>query len=490
MRTSTVPVETSAERGMFAFFNRHKQVIFFIVAVLLGLIVTRLPIADLGLVGHVTLAVFVFTVVLWVGEVLPVGLAGVLFCILLLVFLGKRMPMQVVFSGFANSTFWLVVGAFMLGQATVETGLAQRIAFLTMRLGGSSHRMILVYLWVAQGILGLLTPSAIVRVAIFIPIMLGIAQAYKARPDSRFSANLLIHIFWAQDLGSQLWYTGTIVNPATMGMLKAVTGYSPSYFVYLVWNFVPTMIWAVGTFILIELILPAEKEIVSAGNADVLNEKLAEMGAITKKEWRTLFFFVIAVILWATEKLHHIDTASVAMIFGILLFLPDIGVLKPKSLNGINWDIILLIGVALGITNVMSMGKLDVWVTNKILAPILNPFAAYGSAGLDFGISLAVGLVHFIAASATGETALLCPLIVKFSQLSGYNTALAALATSRAEMNIFLFPYQVAPLIVLWGTGYMDMKKCLRTTIATAIFNIAWITAMGPVWAWTMAHFR
>jgi hypothetical protein len=79
---------------------------------------------------------------------------------------------------------------------------------------------------------------------------------------------------------------------------------------------------------------------------------------------------------------------------------------------------------------------------------------------------------------------------VKFSQLSGYNTALAALATSRAEMNIFLFPYQVAPLIVLWGTGYMDMKKCLRTTVATTIFNIAWITAMGPVWAWTMAHFR
>jgi di/tricarboxylate transporter len=134
--------------------------------------------------AHITLAVFTFVVVLWIGEVVPVGVSGLLFCVALAVILGKRMPTSVIFSGFTNSTIWLIIGAFLLGEATVATGLAQHIAYMTMRLGKSSYSMVLVYLWVAQVILGLLTPSDAVRVVMFIPIMVGIVNTYKAKADS------------------------------------------------------------------------------------------------------------------------------------------------------------------------------------------------------------------------------------------------------------------------------------------------------------------
>ena len=486
MAMDTASTGNSPAGGKPDSLKRYKSALFFLAAIAIALIVSRLPIASLGRDGQTTLAIFIFVVGLWIGEVLPVGVAAVLFCMLLLVFLGKKMPASVVFSGFSNSTIWLVIGAFLIGEATVTTGVAQRIAYLTMRLGGSSYRKVLVFLWVAQTLLGLLTPSTTVRAAMFIPIMVGIVQAYKARPDSRFAANLLIHVYWAQVLGATLWYTGSVINPQVMGILKAVTGYAPSYFVYAIWNFVPCMIFAVGTFIIIEWVMPAEKEIVAGGSMAILDTKLAEMGPMSADEWRALIFFVITVALWATEKIHGIDTAWVALVMGALLFIPNVGVLKPKALNNINWDIILLMAVALGITEIMKVVKLDIWVTNQLLAPILNPVAHLGSAGLAFGISIAVGLVHFIAASAVGETALMGPLVIKFAQLMGYNATLAALVTSRAEMNIFLFPYQVTPLLVLWGTGYLDMKKCLRCCAATFIFNVAWITAMAPVWAWTI----
>ncbi|HUH66315.1 MAG TPA: SLC13 family permease [Syntrophales bacterium] len=479
-----VPINHSS--GVLGFFKRYRAIIFFIAAILIALIVAQLPISDLPREGQITLAIFTFVVVLWIGEVLPVGVAALLFALLLPAFLGKKMPASVVFSGFANPTIWLITGAFLLGEATVTTGVAQRIAYLTMRLGGSSYRMLLIYLWLAQTLLGLLTPSTTVRAAMFIPIMIGIVQAYKARPDSRFAANLLIHVYWAQVLGATLWYTGSIINPQVMGILKAVTGYAPSYFVYVAWNVIPCAIFAVGTFLLIEWVMPPEKEIVSGGNVDFLNKKLAEMGPMSADEWKALVFFLVAIVFWATEKIHRIDTATVALVVGALLFLPNVGVLKPKSLNNINWDIILLMAVALGITEIMKVAKLDIWVTSRLLAPILNPVAALGSAGLAFGISIAVGLIHFIAASAAGETALVAPLVLKFAHVSGYDTILAALVTDRAEMNVFLFPYQVTPLLVLWGTGYIDMKKCLRCSIATCIFNIVWITAMAPLWSWSI----
>ena len=68
----------------------------------------------------------------------------------------------------------------------------------------------------------------------------------------------------------------------------------------------------------------------------------------------------------------------------------------------------------------------------------------------------------------------------------GYDPVLAAIVTSKAEMNVFLFPYQMTPLLVLWGTGFMDMKRCLRCFGVTCIFNIIWIVTMAPVWEWTV----
>ena len=121
----------------------------------------------------------------------------------------------------------------------MTTGVAQRIAYVTMRLGKSSYRRVLIYLWVTQVILGMLTPSGTVRVAMFIPIMVGIVNTYKAKPDSRFAANLLLHVFWGMILGTTLWYTGTVINAQAMGVLKSVTGYAPSYFVYTIWNIIP-----------------------------------------------------------------------------------------------------------------------------------------------------------------------------------------------------------------------------------------------------------
>ena len=469
------------------FLKRYRAILWFVAAIVLSVAVAQFPILSLGREGHLTFAVFVFVVIIWVGEVLPVGVASVLFCMILVVLLGKTMPPSIAFSGFTNSALWLMVGAFLLGEATVRTGVAQRIAFLTMRLGGSSYTMVLVFLWLTHAVLGMLTPSGTVRVAMFIPIMAGIVEAHKAKPNSNFSANLLLHVYWGSILGSTLWYTGTNINPQVMGILKAVSGYAPSYLTWTVWNLIPCAVFGVVTFIIIQWIMPVEKEIThTAGDTRILDKKLAEMGPMSADEWKALLFFLVAVVLWATEKIHHVDTAWVALGIGGLLFLPGLGVLKPNALNTISWDTILLLATALGITEIMRVVKLDIWVTNVLLAPILDPLAAFGPAGLALGITLAVGLVHFIVASASGETALMGPLVIRFAHLRGYDAGLAAIVCARAEMNVFVFPYQVTPLVVLWGTGYMDMKKCLRGFGVMCIWNIVWITGMAPVWTWVM----
>jgi len=465
---------------------------WFGVAILAALIVAHLPISGLPHDAQITLALFVFMVILWIFEVLPVGLAAVLWAMLLVVIIGgKTVPAKVAFGGFTKSTVWLIMGAFLLGQATVKTGVAERIAYHTMRLGGSSYTKVLIFLWIAATILGVLTPSGTVRVSMFIPIMGGILAAYGASTNSRFAANLLMHVYWGSILGSTLWYTGSNINPTAMGNLESVIGYSPSFAVWFVWQIFPCLVMAAGSFVLIQLVLPPEKEIIAhAGSITAIDEKLKEMGPMTTAEKKALAFFALAVVLWITEPFHSIDTAWVAILVGILLFLPGVGVLGEKAIKNISWDTILLLGIALGIDGIMKAVRLDTWLTKSLLSPILDPLISIGPIGLALGITLFVFVVHFLIASAAATTAILSPLLVQYAHLKGVSVTLAAMVAARSAMNVFIFPYQTTMFIILWGTGYMNMKQCLRGFGIMAVWQLIWICLMAPYWDWIMNVIR
>jgi anion transporter len=465
---------------------------WFGVAILAALIVAHLPISGLPHDAQITLALFVFMVILWIFEVLPVGLAAVLWAMLLVVIIGgKTVPAKVAFGGFTKSTVWLIMGAFLLGQATVKTGVAERIAYHTMRLGGSSYTKVLIFLWIAATILGVLTPSGTVRVSMFIPIMGGILAAYGASTNSRFAANLLMHVYWGSILGSTLWYTGSNINPTAMGNLESVIGYSPSFAVWFVWQIFPCLVMAAGSFVLIQLVLPPEKEIIAhAGSITAIDEKLKEMGPMTTAEKKALAFFALAVVLWITEPFHGIDTAWVAILVGILLFLPGVGVLGEKAIKNISWDTILLLGIALGIDGIMKAVRLDTWLTKSLLSPILDPLISIGPIGLALGITLFVFVVHFLIASAAATTAILSPLLVQYAHLKGVSVTLAAMVAARSAMNVFIFPYQTTMFIILWGTGYMNMKQCLRGFGIMAVWQLIWICLMAPYWDWIMNVIR
>jgi anion transporter len=432
--------------------------------------------------AHMTLSVIAFVVCLWVFEIMPIGVAALFIPVLLIVLLGeKAMPAKTAFAGFTNSTLWLMIGAFLLGEAMVSSNAAKRVAYNIMKLGGSSYTRIIILFWIAGTVLGALVPSGTVRVAIFIPIMIGIVAAYEAPASSRFSCNLLLHVYWSSIAGSTLWYTGTNMNPTAMGIAEGITGYLPGYFTWFAWMLLPTIVLAVGCFIIAQLVMKPEKEILSnLASVDVIKQELNALGRISGAEIRAIVFFLLAVVLWVTESLHGISTAWVAILVAMLLFVPKIGVLNPKSIAKVSWDTILLLGVALGFGSIIGAVGLDVWLTENLLTPVLTPFAGMGMLGFAFGIALIVGLFHFLMASASAETAMLTPLIANFANSIGGNVTVVSNIVARAAQNIFVFPYQTLPLVVLWGTGFMDMKKCLKSMGAIAVFNLAWASLLGP----------
>lgn len=457
-------------------------------AIIVAAIVFLLPMG-LGHNAKITLAAFAFTIVMWIFEVLPAGITAVLFAILLTILIPSDvMGTKVTFSGFTNDTFWLILGAFLIGEATNRTGFAERIALTTMKKGGSNYIKLLISLWIAQIILGALVPSGTVRTVMFIPIMVGIVNAYKAPANSNLAAGVLMHVYWASIVGSTLWYTGTNMNPTAMGIAKAATGYAPSYITWFIWMIIPSILLTVGCFFIIQKVFPPEKEyLANEGGVTVVEDRLKAMGEIKPEEKRAGIYFLICIALWITEPLHGIATAWVALGMATLLFLPKVGVLKgAKALGNISWDTLLLLGVALGITKIISAVGLDEWITKLLLAPILDPLAAFGPIGLVFGICIITALIHLLMASASAETSMLAPLMIKYATGAGFNATLAGMAVARTAQNVFIFPFQTTPLVAVWGTGFIDMPKCIKVMLWIGLFNIVWITVMGPYWNWIM----
>lgn len=484
MATSATPAPAKAkEPGVYERFKLY----YLIGIVLVSYLMTLLPFG-LSAEAQTTLGLFVFVILMWVFEILPLGLASVIFGVLLVVILGEKvMPPKIVFAGFTNSTIWLLLGAFLLGEATTKTGLAQRVALYCIKQGGSSYKKVILYLWVAGAILGLLTPSGIVRVAMFIPIMAGIVEAYKAKKESNFTANLLLHIYWGSVLGTIMWYTGGAINVIAMGVVKSVTGYGPSFWTWFIWCIIPSITLFIGTYLIIEWVMPIEKElIVGEGSKSVIEAKIKEIGPMSAAEMRASVFFVLAIVLWMTEQWHHINTAWVAMGVGAALFLPKIGVLEKKSINNVSWDIMLLLGVTLGIDGIMRQVGLDTWIIQVLLDPILGTMAAWGSMGLALGVTIFTTVTHFLIASATAEIAVVTPLVAKYAQSAGLNATLASMTVARTAQNVLIFPYQSIPLIVLWGTGYLNMRKCVISMGAVSIYLFIWNIFMAPYWDWIM----
>ena len=109
-------------------------------------------------------------------------------------------------AGFSDSSVVLIGALFVVGEALVRTGIANRIGdFLLHRSGGSETRLLML-LMLAVSLLGSLMSSTGV-VAIFIPMVLLVAERQKLSPG-----RLMMPLSFAGLISGMLTLVGTAPN--------------------------------------------------------------------------------------------------------------------------------------------------------------------------------------------------------------------------------------------------------------------------------------
>jgi len=127
-------------------------------------------------------ALVVFTVGLWAVGSLPEHIVGLLFFMLAMAL--AVAPAQVVFSGFASATLWLVLGGLIMAEAVHRSGLAQQLAGALFDRYALSYAQLVAAVVLASVVLSFLIPATVSRVLLLLPIVMALAQRVGFEHDS------------------------------------------------------------------------------------------------------------------------------------------------------------------------------------------------------------------------------------------------------------------------------------------------------------------
>ena len=401
-------------------------------------------------------------------------------------FLGNA---KVVLSGYSSTSLWLIFAAFGLAVAFGNTGLGHRIAYLLVRLFGSTVLRLGYVTAAIDLILAMGTPSNTARAAgIVYPINRSIAEAIGSHPGEtakKAGSYLLQNGYMVTKITSFIFMTAMAPNLLALDYVHKITG------VNLNWGEWALAMIAPGLAIL--LVTPLigyfiERPTVhNIDNKKIAEDGLKELGPMKSSEKALVASFVVAIIGWIVPTFGiKIDSTAVAIVAMVLTLVLNIvkweDILKTKGA----WNTFIWFGGILGMSSGLTKGKFFEW-----LAEVLKQNLNFGLDSLMMMIVIAVVsvAVRYFFASGTAYIAAMLPVFLIVGLNAGVDPVLLSfvlLATN--SYGGAVTHYGAAPGPIIFAAGYNPLQKWWTVGAITAIVGLVLTFVVGIPW-WHLVGF-
>src|SRR4030095_11655144 len=227
-------------------------------------------------------------------------------------------------SGFANSTVWLIFGAFMFALGYEKTGLGRRIALLLVRSMGR-RTLTLGYAVAAAGfLLAPFTPSNTARSGgTIFPVIRNLPLLYDSKPNDPSARRIGSYIMWTAIattcVTSSMFLTALAPHLLAAGLIRKTANVELSWMQWFL-AFAPVgVVLLLAVPLLAYVLYPPE---VKQGNevpAWAASE-LQKMGSLSRREIILAVLVLIALALWIFgDHLMNATTAALVVICLMLL---------------------------------------------------------------------------------------------------------------------------------------------------------------------------
>jgi len=438
--------------------------------------------------GQKAIALLAWLITMYVAEPVPMPVAS-LMAVPMVVFLGLANVSKAL-TGFASSSLFMLVGAFVMAAAMEKSRVAERCTYWLLSKIGCTATRITLGVTIANIVLAFMVPSTTARTALLLPVCMGIIELVKretahlnlSQSRSNFTVGLLMVLAFTNSTISAGVLTSSIPNPVIADFVFKATGQTIGFADWFIYGFPPAIIMTFFTWWYIGRVCKSEIAEIPGG-VEYIQEKLQSMGKISVTEWKTISVFALVGILWATGNKINVDTTVSCLVGAGLFFLLDIISWKDFA-KGSAFQIMLIMGGGFVAGELLLSTGAAKWVAMTI-------FQALGLVGASTVVVLLVIMVvvqymHFFFQGTTKMATILGPILIAMAVAANVPPAVIALPAGMLISGFpFLMFYNTNPNVVVYGTGHLTVTDFPKfgfplCTVAILFYLVVAVT----YWKW------
>ena len=421
------------------------------------------------------IAIFVFTAMMWILEVIPTWTTSVVAIVAILLttsnkglgFLmmkenvGEMTNYKSIMAAFADPVIMLFLGGFVLAFAATKVGLDVQLAKVMLKPFGNKPKTVLLGVLLVIGIFSMFmsnTATAAMMLTFLTPVLLTLP----ADGGGRISFALAIPI--AANLGGIGTPIGTPPNAIALGALQEA-GYNITFVGWMIRMVPYVIVMLLIAWFLLTKMFPFKAKTIE------LKIEGAPVKVTPFQKYVVWVTFALTIILWVFEGVIGVNSNIVAMIpFAVF---SATGILKSRDLEHINWAVLWMVAGGFALGTALNQTGLATTLINTI------PFASWNA----LVVMLVGGLIcyflsNFISNSAAAN--LVVPILIVvgkamagnpgFESLGGIPSMIAGIAIC-ASVAMCL-PVSTPPNALAASTGMITTKQMATVGIILGVVGI------------------
>lgn len=457
--------------------------ILIIIAIHIFFMITVMFIQNLDYSGKVALFAFLSAMTLWVTTKISAGWVAITL-IMFIIVMNAAEP-DLLYNSLSEKVVWLMIGAFIIGEAVKKSGLAERLTAYILNKSDKKENVVLGLSSVLFAT-AFFIPSTSGRAALSMPIMKQLSQKFSSKEKNILAIIAPVVIL----MSTSATLIGAGSHLIGIGFLESTAGESISYIQWLLWGAPFALVVTFLSLVVIKMMLwprDSEEQIVSerSGETIILTEPFE------KDEQKTLILILFLIIGWMTESLHGLDIELITIIGAIIFMIPNYGIITWKQgMNAVSWNLVMFVAAATALGKVLVDTGIVDWMENEMIS-FLHLFVGAPDWLIVLMILVVTVTSHLYITSHTTRAIVFIPGLILFSELIGVNPSTVVFLSLIGMNYCVTVPVSSKALLLFYEEGDIsfDARNLVKlSTVLMPLYIFIIMLFYFTFWQWTGMH--
>jgi anion transporter len=433
--------------------------------------------------AKISLFAFLSAMTLWIATKIPAGFVAI--ALIAFIILMNAAEPDLLYHSLSEKVVWLMIGAFIIGEAVKVSGLAERLTHSILSKSNKKNNL----LFGLSSVLftsAFFIPSTSGRAALSMPIIEQMSQRFSTKERSVLA--ILAPVIILMSTSATLIGAGS--HLIGIGLLESTVDQTISYIQWFIWGVPFAIVITLLSVLVIKWTLWPKDGLKEIENVQP-EEKIRYKKQFNGKEKKTIILISFLIVGWMTESLHGYDIAFITMIGAILIMMPNYGIISWKQgISSVSWNLIIFVAAATALGKVLVDTGIVKWIEEEMLN-VLHLFIGAPEWLIVLIILLVTVTSHLYITSHTTRAIVFIPGLLLFSETIGINPSTVVFLSLIGMNYCVTVPVSSKALLLFYEEGEISFNASHLLKISAILMPLYILAIMlfyFTYWQWTGMH--